>query len=220
MVGALLMGVFLPVLAFADRGILLLADDGTPEWNGQVSQLAAAVAKQTPTEVAFSSATGLDAQPALDRLVQRGVSEIVVVPLFIGALPPDFISQVKSTVPLRISGTLNGDPVVSDIVLGRARAISTNPTGETLVLIAHGPGASGDRRWAPDLAVAAQRLNLTRAFPTILAMMIPPNGTVGSDRAAFRGTIERLAAAGRRILVVPVLTPYGAVEPSIDDLLQ
>jgi len=86
-------------MAFASQGILLLADDGKPEWTTQVMQLAASVDKRKPTELALWSAANPNVQAAVDRLIQRGASEIVAVPLFIVASASDITSRVTSSVP-------------------------------------------------------------------------------------------------------------------------
>ena len=71
--------------AHAAPGIVLLAHGGNADWNARVTELAAAVDRTTPTEVAFGMATRANIQAAIDRLVARGVSEIVAVPLFISS---------------------------------------------------------------------------------------------------------------------------------------
>jgi sirohydrochlorin ferrochelatase len=71
--------------ASADPGVLLLAHGGSAEWNARVSELAAKVNGARPTEVAFGMATRANIQSAIDRLVARGVTEIVAVPLFVSS---------------------------------------------------------------------------------------------------------------------------------------
>lgn len=71
--------------ASAETGILLLAHGGGAEWNDRVTQLVARVDKTQPTEVAFGMATRANLQAAIDRLVARGVTEIVTVPLFVSS---------------------------------------------------------------------------------------------------------------------------------------
>jgi sirohydrochlorin ferrochelatase len=71
--------------AFAEPGILLLAHGGSAEWNGRVTELVAKVNAGRPTEVAFGMATRAAIQGAIDRLVARGATEIVAVPLFVSS---------------------------------------------------------------------------------------------------------------------------------------
>ena len=72
-------------MASADTGVLLLAHGGQAEWNARVKALAAKVNATKPTEVAFGMATRANLQQAVDRLVVRGVTEIVAVPLFVSS---------------------------------------------------------------------------------------------------------------------------------------
>jgi sirohydrochlorin ferrochelatase len=179
------------------------------------------VDRQRPTEVAFWSPTTPKLQAAADRLSQRGVSEIVVVPLFTAAPLSDLASHVKSQVPLRVMPILNGNPVVGEIVLSRAQEISRNPAAEVLLLVSH-RATAGDERWVPDLRATALHLNRTHTFAAIMSTTVSPDGAEASakDAAALRSLLERQTGMGRRILVVPVLTPYGGAELAIKDQLQ
>lgn len=69
----------------AEPGILLLAHGGSAEWNARVGDLVARIDAQRPTEVAFGMATRANIQGAIDRLVARGASEIIAVPLFVSS---------------------------------------------------------------------------------------------------------------------------------------
>jgi sirohydrochlorin ferrochelatase len=67
------------------RGVLLLAHGGGPEWNAHVTKLAGEVDRTLPTEVAFGMATRASIQGAVDRLHSRGATEIAAVPLFVSS---------------------------------------------------------------------------------------------------------------------------------------
>ena len=69
----------------ARTGVLLLAHGGQPQWNQSVSDVAQQVDARLPTEVAFGMATRANIKRAMDRLVARGVTDIVAVPLFISS---------------------------------------------------------------------------------------------------------------------------------------
>jgi sirohydrochlorin ferrochelatase len=66
-------------------GILLLAHGGASRWNANVTELAAAIDRDIPTEVAFGMAQRGAIQSAIDRLEERGVGRIVAVPLFVSS---------------------------------------------------------------------------------------------------------------------------------------
>ena len=79
----------LPLAASAQTsprvGVLLLAHGGQPQWNERVLDVARRVDDAKPTEVAFGMATRANIQAAIDKLVARGVTEIVAVPLFVSS---------------------------------------------------------------------------------------------------------------------------------------
>jgi sirohydrochlorin ferrochelatase len=77
--------MFIGRSSYADPGILLLAHGGSAEWNARVTDLVAQADKRKPTEVAFGMATRATIQAAVDRLLARGVTEIVAVPLFVSS---------------------------------------------------------------------------------------------------------------------------------------
>jgi sirohydrochlorin ferrochelatase len=66
-------------------GVLLLAHGGQAQWNQRVLEVAEAVDRTQPTEVAFGMATRATIQSAIDKLTARGVTEIVAVPLFVSS---------------------------------------------------------------------------------------------------------------------------------------
>ncbi len=70
----------------AREGVLLLAHGGSAQaWNEEVRHVADQVDLVMPTEVAFGMATRSTMQAAINRLVARGVTEIVAVPLFVSS---------------------------------------------------------------------------------------------------------------------------------------
>jgi sirohydrochlorin ferrochelatase len=67
------------------EGILLLAHGGAADWNARVNALAATVNESQPVEVAFGMASRPAIQSAVDRLIARGVTSIVAVPMFVSS---------------------------------------------------------------------------------------------------------------------------------------
>jgi sirohydrochlorin ferrochelatase len=69
----------------SSTGVLLLAHGGQPQWNERVNDVARQVNERMPTEVAFGMATRANIKSAMDKLVARGVTRIVAVPLFVSS---------------------------------------------------------------------------------------------------------------------------------------
>jgi sirohydrochlorin ferrochelatase len=66
-------------------GVLLMAHGGSKEWNAQVLGIGQQLDSSVSTEVAFGMADRSALQAAVDKLVARGVTQIVAVPLFISS---------------------------------------------------------------------------------------------------------------------------------------
>lgn len=66
-------------------GLLLLAHGGNEAWDANIQELARAVDRDHPTEVALGMAARASIQAAVIRLEARGATEIIAVPLFISS---------------------------------------------------------------------------------------------------------------------------------------
>ena len=111
--------------SYADPGILLLAHGGAAEWNARVADLAARVDMRRPTEVAFGMAARASIQAAVDRLVARGVTEIVAVPLFVSSwssviTSTEYLLGLRAEAPpaLAAYARMNHAPSASDAAAG------------------------------------------------------------------------------------------------------
>jgi sirohydrochlorin ferrochelatase len=254
----------------AEPGIVLLAHGGSAEWNTRVSELAATVNASRPTEVAFGMATRATIQSAIDKLVARGVTEIVAVPLFISSwssvitsteyllglraeapaalasfakmshapagtagtaaaghaahTAADGTTPVKSPVPVRMTAALNDHPIVADILLSRARAISREPAKEAVIIVAHGPNDEDDnRRWLADVASLVERIKQAESFAAFEYLTLrddAPKPVRDAATAQLRGIVQRELAAGRRALIVPLLISFGGIERGLRERLD
>ena len=269
---------FLLVTLFGGRdtaaqttGILLMAHGGQPSWNERVLDLAAQVNNTQPTEVAFGMATRANLQGAVDRLVARGVREIVAVPLFVSSwssvitsteyllgqrpdAPPalaafakmshghgaaaathdahaghgvagaDGTTPVKSPVPIRMTRALNDHPIVAEILVSRARAIGSAPASEALVIVAHGPNEEDDnRKWLADMESLSRRIAATETFASIDYLTVrddAPKPVWEKAKAELRAVVQKRAAEGRRVLIVPLLISFGGVEKAMRERLD
>ena len=255
--------------ALAEPGILLLAHGGSAEWNGLVTDLATKVNATRPTEIAFGMAARASIQSAADRLVTRGVTEIVAVPLFVSSwssvitsteyllglraqapaalaiyakmnhapaatagaaghadhdAAADGTAPIKVPVPVRMTPALNDHPIVSDILSSRAREISRDVAKEALIVVAHGPSEEEDnRRWLADMAALSARIRQATAFAAIDYLTLrddAPKPIRDAATAQLRGIVQRELAAGRRVLIVPLLIAFGGIERGLRDRLD
>ena len=136
-----------------------------------------------------------------------------------GAGEPDPASPVTMTVPLRMTSALNHHRLVGEILSDRARAISTGPAGEAVILVAHGPVPDEDnRRWLEDMALLAQQVQASAPYATVHYLTVRDDAGPAMRETAtreLRGLVERETASGRRVLVVPHLLSFGGIEQGI-----
>jgi sirohydrochlorin ferrochelatase len=264
--------LLLPVPAFSETGILLLAHGGKPEWNAHVLELARKVDRTKPVEVAFGMATRRNIQAAVDRLAARGITEIVAVPLFVSSwssvitsteyllglradAPPELAlyakmnhpepsaagggthaghdektaalgtTPVTSKVPIsRMTPALNDHPLVAEILVTRARAISTAPADEAVVIVAHGPVSDEENQeWLNDMKTLTAIVGRRVPFKSIDYMTVRDDAPKPlRDRAAaeLRDLVSRRTAEGSRVLIVPLLVAFGGIEQGIVKRLE
>ena len=251
-----------------ELGVLLMAHGGSPAWNATVDELRARVNERVPTEVAFGMATRAAIQSAVDRLIERGVREIVGVPLFISshssvvestryllgaraeapadlalfarmshgaptaaagahaehAAMEDGTRPVGSRVPIRVTGALDDHPIVAEILLSRAKAISRDPAREAVLIVAHGPVPDADNAlWLADMGRLAAHLRSSAPFAQVEAITVrddAPPPVRAAAAAELRAAVSRLSAGGTRVLVVPLLLSYGGIEGGIKERLD
>src|SRR5688572_9715285 len=129
---AIVFAVAAPAVAVANQRVLVLAHNGTPEWNAKIKDLVAKVDAQKPAEIAFGVPTRSMIAPAVERLAKRGVTDVIAVPFFLSApISPEHLSG--HAVPIRIAPAAAEDPLFAEIILSRAEEISRKPGEEVLV---------------------------------------------------------------------------------------
>lgn len=71
-----------------DTGVLIMAHGGSEEWNQHVKDAADQLEQKYPVEFAWGMANYVTLQQGIDRLEEKGVTEIIAVPLFISSHSP------------------------------------------------------------------------------------------------------------------------------------
>ncbi len=227
------------------KGVLVVAHGGSSTWNAMVRQAVAAAKLEAPTEVAFGmgmttqEARGF--QEAVDRLEQQGVSQILVVPLLVSShstvfrqfaylfgqqLQPEWSQAgppLHVNVPVVMGRGLDDSPLVADILLDRARALSRSPSTETVVLVAHGPVDDEDQaRWLAAMEDVAARIQQAVRFRDVISLTMRDDAPepIRSRAAQELRALVQAASRQGRVLVIPVLMARGGVEHKIPKLLR
>ena len=148
----------------------------------------------------------------------HGVAGMIVV------AAADPTSPVTSPVPIRMSPALGPHPIVSDILVSRAKEVSRDPAKESVILVAHGPVPDDDnRRWLEDLAVHAGRIRQAVPFASVDGLTVRDDAPAPIREAAsadLRALVTRRIGEGSRVLIVPVLLSFGGIEAGVRNRLD
>lgn len=247
--GAVLaLGLVLPVALGAQEGAstgtILIAHGAGPEWNAQVEEIARLAETGGPLEVSYLMGPGAAANPfhlAAQRLAERGVREIVVVPLLVSSYSGHFdqlrylvgetdeldevmmhhlgmagIQRPEVSVPIRLAAGFDDSPAVAQVLAERALDLAEAPEEQALFLLAHGPNsAENNAEWMKNLRSLAERVQSTAGFRYVHTGTVRDDAPALVRAEAVRGIREMIAlqhdATGRPVVVVPVLISTGEV---------
>jgi sirohydrochlorin cobaltochelatase len=139
------------------------------------------------------------------------------------AAPADGTRPVDTDLPIRVTAALDHDPVVAEVLLSRARAISRDPTSEVVVLVAHGPTSNEENRlWLNDMEIVAGRIGEAMPFAGVESLTVrddAPTPVRDAAAAHLREVVGRASSRGHRVLIVPLLLAYGGIEKRIRERL-
>ncbi len=224
--------------AKGDKGILVLAHGGVKEiWNESVRDAVRPLEGRYNVDIAFGMADRASIQDAVTRLEKRGVRFIVAVPLFISSHSPilpntrrllglDPVSperHIKGDVDFTMDGALDASPLVSEIVLERARELSDEPPGEVVVLVGHGPNEPElNELWLRDMGQIGGRVGDAGGFKDVLVTTVRNDAPREIQEEATRNLREMVERSGTdsRVLVIPYVMASGGIEEGIRDRLD
>lgn len=240
--------VALPLLGAAQAdapvGTILLAHGGGPEWNAQVEKIAALANTGGPIEVSFLMGPGAEQhrfQDAAQRLDEKGVGRIVVVPVLVSShsghyeqirylvgetdelsevmhhhLSMSGIERASVDIPIALSRAIDDSPEAADVLAERALALASNPGEQALFLMGHGPNSAEDyAEWMRNLRPMAERIQAKAGFRNVMVGLVrddAPAQVRSEAVTAIRQTIMlQHLATGNPVVVVPVLISTGQV---------
>ncbi|MCD6386407.1 hypothetical protein J7M23_11600 [Candidatus Sumerlaeota bacterium] len=174
LVGLILLAVFsasLSTNAETEKIGVLIITHGSfdPEWNKRISanleNIVTSVQKQLSTGVEIRAVSMECIKPdiadGVNELMQKGVSRILAIPLFIApsshterdipqilglihspetikSLNEEEISLCSPSVPITVATSLYESEIIPEIMAKRVKALSSNPEKEGVVILAHG----------------------------------------------------------------------------------
>jgi hypothetical protein len=131
----------------------------------------------------------------------------------------DNTAPVKSPVPIRMTEALNRHSLVGEILIDRAREISTAPSREAVIIVAHGPVPDDDnQRWLQDMKSLSEQMDRATDFAAIRYLTVrddAPKPIRDAATSELRSLVEEQRRQGRRVLIVPLLLSYGGIEKGL-----
>jgi len=107
----------------------------------------------------------------------------------------DPLTPVTSPVPIQMASALDANPVVAGILISRAQAVSTDPTHETVIVVAHGPVSDEENAaWLRDMGKIAGRMRAAGRFARIEYLTVrddAPDPVRSQATAELRAAVER-----------------------------
>lgn len=145
------MGVLLfAVSAWAQQsktGFLVIAPDRGFMGNQEIRDIHTTFSESYLSSLAFVSSEETDSflNEGVEKLTGQGVSEIVVLPLFLSEHHPHYkLAEERLTgagltkLPLEFAGTMSQSYLTAEILIDRINELSENPAEESLVVVATG----------------------------------------------------------------------------------
>lgn len=215
----------------------------TSPWESAVMEAVNPLSKEYPLEVAFGMAEPVTIIEAVHKLEQKGISEVVVIPLFISSHSPIIgnsqyilglrnelpkttsiksLPKIESKVSFRMTRAIDDSPLIADILLEHAKELSINPAKETVILLGHGPNDEEENKlWLENmnrLAYYVWEKGGFRGVKTATLRMDAPKGIRRSTICELRTLVETYGEDGNVIVVPHFLAP--GVEGKIVEALE
>ncbi|BFT69133.1 sirohydrochlorin chelatase [Paenibacillus sp. P36] len=161
-------------------------------------------------------------QDGIYSLEAQGVTDIIVVPLFVssGSTHIDEISYALGVIEVPLLETdmepfeikarihftspIDDDPVIAEIMYAKIKELSEEPTQEILLLIGHGSQEEGfHQKWLQGLEQLAERLKALGGFDEAdVAMLLP-------DQVHAKMTEWAVKKPGHAVIVAPLFLSEG-----------
>ncbi len=136
----------------------------------------------------------------------------------------DPTTPVETTVPIRVATALDSHPLVADILVSRAEALSRNPEEEVAILVAHGPVSVEDNSsWLENMGALVELMRPKTRLSRIEYLTVrddAPEPIRDQATVELRALVERVSGEGKNVLIVPLLLSYGGIEEGVRERLE
>ena len=228
-------------------GTLIVAHGGDSIWNSHVRMGLRDLNVGGPIELSFlmgPEAALTRFQDAVRKLVDRGVTEVVVVPLLIAShsghyeqiryltrltdsldatmrmhLQHGGIERAGTNVPLRVTAALDDSHELAAVLADRASALEPDPKGKALMLVGHGPNSAEDyAAWMQNLRIVADSVRRMSGFRDVRVELVREDAPAAVRAEAVQRLRDLVALqaelTGQPVAVVPILISRGGISRS------
>lgn len=166
-----------------------------------------------PGPMRSSDPSGMATHTAVEAVKQMGHGHMMEAPKPIKSDATFFLSE-KGVVE---------SPLIDDILVDRVESLSLDPSTESILIVAHGPGDDEENeRWLADMRRRVERLRAIGPFIDIQCETLRedwPNRRVEAEHR-IRTFVKSHGGLGRRVIVIPFRVagfgPYGDVLEGLD----
>lgn len=240
---AMLLSLSVPATcADSEQAVLIMAHGGSSGWNKTVKKAVRNADLPYPYRIFFGMGDNSEEQRQLQEditeLENDGAHTIYVVPLLVSSysevarqwkyllgvdVQPGFTSNplfpVQKHADIHFFDPLNDSAVVVEILLDRAHEISSNPSKENVIIVAHGPNDNSDNlRWIEILKSLSARIKERGGYRNVEGVTLRDDAPAATRQQAVEFLRQRVRAAeqeGNRALVVTLLLAPGGIEHKI-----
>lgn len=230
-------------LAQDDIGVILVPHGSDYNWNERMRKGVAPITEEYNVEEAFSMVDPVVIERAVRQLEDEGAKAAVVLRIFSleenfkskaeyilglraeheGGMGGRFPTRIESHLRFTTLGGLEAHPMFARALLDRAQALSTDPSNETVILLAHGTGSDArNEHWMNNLATMADTMRARGGdafrdikyhtwredWPDKRKQTIPE----------IRQMVEEASANGTAIVIPARTTAQGRAEQYLGDL--
>jgi sirohydrochlorin cobaltochelatase len=228
-------------------GTLVVAHGGDSIWNALVREGVGQLRLAGPVEISFlmgPEASSTRFQDRVKKLMDRGASEIVAVPLLVSSHSGHYeqlrylarltdtldavmrehlhhggIERSNVQVAIRILEALDDSPELARVLADRAAAAEPNPRGRALMLVGHGPNSAEDyAAWMRNLRVVADSVKRVSGFRDVRVELVREDAPPPVRAEAVLRLRELIAMqaelTGQPVIVVPILVSRGGISRS------
>src|SRR5882724_1413627 len=230
------------ISADSEQAVLIMAHGGSSGWNKTVKRAVRNADLPYPYRIFFGMGDNSEEQRQLQDCItdleNGGAHTIYVVPLLVSSysevarqwkyllgvdVQPGFVANplfpVQKRASIHFFDPLDDSAVVVEILLDRAHEISSNPSKESVIIVAHGPNDNSDNlRWIQILQSISTRIKERGGYKSVEGVTLRDDAPAAVRQQAVEFLRQRVRAAdqsGSRALVVTLLLAPGGIEHKI-----